>query len=173
MKWFLAVTSQRAPSLPTHPNNYVVCVCVCVCVYEVMYTCYLGAHRCRRAYMHLEVRGFCWVSSLGSLHLIVWDKVSHWIWSLLTSRVVGHQALGICPSQIFPSELELQACTVVPLFCECAGILNPGLPISSGSTLATELRPQPLVIISPAVGRIVVKLITLSSPLNLLLALVF
>lgn len=59
------------------------CVCVNLQVQVHLYVCACARmHACVLA----EVRGQSWVSFLVVLHLIAWDRVSHWPWSSLIDQ---------------------------------------------------------------------------------------
>lgn len=81
-----------------------ICVHVYLCVYMHMHTC---VFRCSHPSEHMEVRSSSWLSSLLTLHLIVWNRVAHWAWAGRFSYV-SHSLRPWDPSVSPPEVLEWQ-----------------------------------------------------------------
>lgn len=67
----LKLRSQKCVIMP--------CSYLCLCVH--MCTC-MCSYACTCVPMPVEVRDWSWVCSSVTLHLLLWDKVCHWTWSL-------------------------------------------------------------------------------------------
>lgn len=82
------------------------CACVCVCM------CLWDAPACVTLMWRPEVNVSVF---LVMLHLIPWDRVSHWVWRELFAGQGYQQASGICmsPSAPLPSSAGFQACCCI------------------------------------------------------------